>query len=175
MALTIGQKAPEFSVTALVGREFKQIHLSDYKGKWVVLYFYPMDFTFVCPTEIVEFDRNVEELADRNAVLLGGSTDTEYSHLGWVKSHPDLAALKHPLFADVTKRMARDYGVLLEDKGVALRGTFLIDPNGDLRWISIYDLGVGRNVGEVIRVLDALQTDGLCPCNWKKGEDTIQV
>lgn len=175
MALTIGQKAPEFSTTALVGREFKQINLTDYKGKWVVLYFYPMDFTFVCPTEIVEFDSKVPDFEDRDVVLLGGSTDTEYSHLGWVKSHSDLANLKHALFADVTKKMATEYGVLIPEKGVALRGTFIIDPNGDLRWISIHDLGVGRNVDEVLRVIDALQTDELCPCNWKKGEDTIKL
>src|SRR5690606_30686756 len=129
------------------------------EGKWVVLYFYPMDFTFVCPTEIVEFDSKVPDFEDRDVVLLGGSTDTEYSHLGWVNSHADLKALKHPLFADVTKRMALDYGVLIPDKGVALRGTFIIDPHGDLRWISIHDLGVGRNVDEVLRVIDALKTD----------------
>jgi peroxiredoxin (alkyl hydroperoxide reductase subunit C) len=175
MTLRVGAKAPEFHVTALAGREFKQIKSSDYLGKWVVLYFYPMDFTFVCPTEIVEFSNHVEDFADRDAVVLGGSTDTEYSHLGWVNSHSDLANLQHVLFADVTKKMAADYGVLIPEKGIALRGTFIIDPHGDLRWSCVNDLGVGRSVEEVLRVLDALQTDELCPCNWKKGEDTIKV
>ena len=175
MLIQVGQNAPAFKTNALVGREFKQVSLEDYRGKWVVLFFYPMDFTFVCPTELVEFNAKIEEFEDRDTIVLGGSTDTEYSHLGWVKSHSDLADLKYPLFADVTKRMARDYGVLAEDKGVALRGTFIVDPDGVLRWSQINDLGVGRNVDEVLRVLDALQTDELCPCNWKKGEDTIKL
>lgn len=175
MSIQVGQNAPNFQTTALVGREFQTINLEQYRGKWVVLFFYPMDFTFVCPTELVEFNNKIDEFEDRDTVLLGGSTDTEYSHLGWVKSHEDLADLKYPLFADTTKRMALDYGVLKPEAGVALRGTFIIDNDGVLRWSCINDLNVGRNVDEVIRVLDALQTDELCPCNWKKGEDTIQL
>ena len=170
-----GAPAPDFSTTALVGRDFKTIRLADYKGKWVVLFFYPMDFTFVCPTEIVEFNTRVEDFEDLDAVVLGGSTDTEYSHLGWVNSHADLAKLAFPLFADTTKRMAADYGVLLEDQGIALRGTFIIDPHGVIRWSNINDLSVGRNVDEILRVLNALQTDELCPCNWQAGQETLQV
>ena len=128
MAIMVGQKAPEFTTSALIGREIGEVSLSDYKGQWVVLFFYPMDFTFVCPTEIVEFNDHVEDFEDRDAVVLGGSTDTAYSHLGWVKSNNDLADLKFPLFADVTKRMALDFGVLHPQDGVAYRGTFIIDP-----------------------------------------------
>lgn len=175
MSVQVGQNAPEFNVTALVGREFKKISLEQYRGKWVVLFFYPMDFTFVCPTELVEFNNKVDEFEDRDTIVLGGSTDTEYSHLGWVKSHDDLGDLQYPLFADVTKRMALDYGVLVPESGVALRGTFIVDPDGVMRWSCVNDLNVGRNVDEIIRVLDALQTDELCPCNWNKGEKTIQL
>lgn len=175
MSVRIGQEAPLFTTPALVGREITEISLSDYEGKWVVLFFYPMDFTFVCPTELVEFNQAVEDFEDRDAVVLGGSTDTAYSHLGWVKADSDLGDLNYPLFADVTKRMATEYGVLIEDEGIALRGTFIIDPEQKIRWININDLSVGRNVEETLRVLDALQTDELCPCNWEKGQDTIQL
>lgn len=173
--LKLGQKAPEFTTGALVSREIKEISLSDYAGQWVVLFFYPMDFTFVCPTELVEFNNAIDEFEDRDTVLLGGSTDTAYSHLGWVKSHPDLGDLKYPLFADVTKTMAASYGVLDDTQGVAHRGTFIIDPEGSLRWLNINDMNVGRSVSETLRVLDALQTDELCACGWEKGQDTIQL
>ncbi len=174
-AVKVGKPAPDFTVTALVGREFEQISLAELRGKWVVLFFYPMDFTFVCPTELVAFNQAVDEFADRDVVVLGGSTDTEFSHLGWVKSNDDLSDLKYALFADKTKKMAADYGVLIEEDGVALRGTFVIDPHGVMQWVNINALNVGRNVEEVIRVIDALQTDELCPCNWKPGEQTIQL
>lgn len=173
--LKLGQKAPEFTTSALVGREIKEISLADYAGQWVVLFFYPMDFTFVCPTELVEFNNAIDEFEDRDAVLLGGSTDTAYSHLGWVKSHDDLGDLKYPLFADVTKKMAADYGVLHEGDGVAERGTFIIDPEGNVRFLNINDRNVGRSVSETLRVLDALQTDELCACGWEKGQATIQL
>lgn len=169
----VGSPAPAFTAEALVGREFKTVSLHDYRGKWVLLCFYPMDFTFVCPTELVSLNDNYGEFADRDTVILGVSTDTKYSHLGWVKAEKDLAHLQYPLLADVTKKMARDYGVLLEDQGVALRGSFLIDPEGTLRFAQINDLNVGRNTAELLRVLDALQTDKLCPCDWKKGEATL--
>ncbi len=175
MSIMVGQKAPDFKTTALVGREFQEVSLEGYKGKWVVLFFYPMDFTFVCPTELVEFNNKFDDFEDSDAVLLGGSTDTEYSHLGWVQSHADLGDLQYPLFADKTKRMAMDFGVLVPEEGVALRGTFIIDPDGILRWASVNDLNVGRNVDEVLRVLNALQTDELCPCNWNKGDATLDV
>lgn len=175
MTVRIGQKAPEFTTPALKGREITELSLSDYAGQWVVLFFYPMDFTFVCPTELVEFSEAAEDFEDRDAVILGGSTDTAHTHLGWVKADSRLDDLNYPLFADVTKKMATDYGVLIEEEGIALRGTFIIDPDQNIRWINVNDLNVGRNVEETLRVLDALQTDELCPCNWEKGQDTIQL
>lgn len=171
--LQVGKPAPDFHVQALVGHEFKEISLSDYKGKWVTLNFYPMDFTFVCPTELVALNDHHADFADRDTVVLGCSTDTVYSHLGWVKADERLSQLKYPLLADVTKKVARDYGVLIEEKGISLRGSFVIDPNGVLRAAIINDLNVGRNVEEILRVIDALQTDKLCPCNWKEGQATL--
>lgn len=173
MTIQVSRPAPSFKTQALVGREFKTISSEELRGKWVLLMFYPMDFTFVCPTELVGLNDRHGDFADRDCVVLGASTDTVFSHLGWVNADQRLATLKYPVLADVTKSIARDYGVLLEDQGVALRGTFLIDPNGILRWASIHDLSAGRSVEEMIRVLDALQTDKLCPCNWKAGEQTL--
>ncbi|AWV89950.1 peroxiredoxin [Bradymonas sediminis] len=175
MSIMVGQKAPEFTTSALVGRDITEISLSDYSGKWVVLFFYPMDFTFVCPTELVDFNNHIDEFEDRDAVLLGGSTDTAYSHLGWVKSHEDLGDLKYPLFADVSKQMALDYGILHPEDAVALRGTFIIDPEGNLRWVNVNDLNVGRSVQETLRVLDALQTDELCACGREVGGATLEL
>ena len=173
MSVQVARPAPSFKTQALVGREFKNISLEDYRGKWVLLMFYPMDFTFVCPTELVGLNDKHGDFQDRDCVVLGASTDTVYSHLGWVNADARLGALKYPILADVTKSIARSYGVLLEDQGIALRGTFLIDPNGVLRWANVNDLSAGRSVEEMIRVLDALQTDKLCPCNWKAGEATL--
>ena len=175
MSASVGQLAPDFSVQAYDRSKdaFTHVNLSDFAGKWVCLYFYPLDFTFVCPTEIVAFNDAVGEFANRNCALLTASTDSVYSHKGWCDSHPDLAKMKHLMLADTTHDLSRKFGVLKEDAGIAYRGVFLIDPNGVVRWLAIHDLGVGRNVDEVIRVLDALQTDKLCPCNWKKGEKTI--
>jgi peroxiredoxin (alkyl hydroperoxide reductase subunit C) len=171
-----GSKAPDFSTKACVsiekGQEFKTISNKDYPGKWIVLYTYPKDFTFVCPTEIVEFDKKAKEFADRGAVVLGGSTDNEYSHLAWRKDHADLRKINHPLLF-IGQSMANAFGLLQPAAEVALRATFIIDPNGIVRYASANDLSVGRNVDEVLRVLDALQTDELCPCNWKKGEETL--
>ena len=171
----IGQPAPEFTVDALVGKEFKTINLSDYKDKWVVLFFYPLDFTFVCPTEIIEFSNRASEFESRKCQVLGGSTDSKFSHLGWVNSHPGLKDLKIPLIADYTKQIAYDYGILKEELGAAYRGTFIIDPEGKIRFIYITDLSVGRSVDEVLRVLDALQSGELTPCQWKKGDAPIKV
>ena len=175
MAVQIGSPAPKFKAQSYlaVKDEIKEISLDDYKDKWVVLYFYPLDFTFVCPTEIVSFDKHTGDFADRNTALIGCSIDSQYSHKGWCASHKDLTKLKHPLLADITKRSAMDYGVLLPEKGIALRGTFIVDPKGNVRWASVNDTTVGRNVEEVLRVLDALQTEKLCPCDWKKGEKTL--
>lgn len=175
MSIQVGSTAPAFTAKALVGRDFSEVSLQQYlsEGKWVVLFFYPKDFTFVCPTEIVGFNDLMDDFADRNAVVLGASTDTVESHLGWVKSDPRLQGLKLPLIGDVTKRIAREFGVLLDEQGIALRGTFIIDPTGRLRWSSIYDLDVGRSIDEVVRVLDALQSGGLCACGWQEGDEHI--
>jgi peroxiredoxin (alkyl hydroperoxide reductase subunit C) len=179
MSARVGQLAPDFSVKAYdrtkdgTDQQFQQVNLSDYRGKWVCLYFYPLDFTFVCPTEIVSFNKALGEFADRNCVVLTASTDSVYSHKGWCDSHNDLKGMKHLMLSDNTHQLSEEFGVLKEDQGVAYRGTFLIDPNGVVRWSAINDLPVGRNVEEVLRVLDALQTDKLCPCNWHKGEKTL--
>lgn len=175
MTVQVGHPAPLFGAPALVGRDFQDITLRDLldEGKWVVLFFYPKDFTFVCPTEIVAFNEKLDEFHDRNAVVLGASTDTVNSHLGWVKSDPRLANLRYPLIGDVRKHLVKEYGVLHDDEGVALRGTFIIDPTGRVRWISINDLDVGRNVDEVLRTLEALQTGGLCGCGWQEGEPLL--
>jgi alkyl hydroperoxide reductase subunit AhpC len=176
--LTVGDKFPQFSVQANVsrekGKEFKQITSKDIEGKLLVFYAYPKDFTFICPTEIVEFGKATQDFADRDAVVLGGSTDNEFSHLAWRNSHADLANLPTPL-VHITPDLASQLGIIHKEGGVALRVTFVVDPTGIIRSVSAYDFSVGRNVGEVLRTLDALQTDELCPCNWKKGEETIQV
>jgi alkyl hydroperoxide reductase subunit AhpC len=174
--LTVGDKLPAFKATACVsteaGKEFTDVTNADYAGKWLVLYFYPKDFTFVCPTEIVEFDKARKDLADRDAVLVGGSTDNEFSHLAWRNAHADLKTINHPLI-HLNPDFASALGVIRPGAGVALRVTFIVDPDGIIRSVSAYDLSVGRNVAETIRTLDALQTDELCPCNWKKGDATL--
>lgn len=167
----VGRPAPHFSCEAVVkGGDFKKISLGDYKGKWVVLFFYPLDFTFVCPTEITEFSRRDSEFKDLNAQVLGGSTDSVHSHKAWLK---ELGELAYPLFSDITRTMSRDYNVLLADQGIALRGTFIIDPEGVLRYALYHDLGVGRSVTETLRVLKALQTGELCPVEWSEGGKTL--
>ncbi|MCC7494632.1 MAG: peroxiredoxin [Fimbriimonadaceae bacterium] len=175
MSLQVGAPAPCFDCEALVDGEFKQVKLGDYKGKWVLLYFYPLDFTFVCPTEIVAFNNAVEDFAARNCCVLAASTDSVFSHLGWTTSHPELRNMRHPMLGDTSHALSKAYGVLLEEKGITLRGTFLIDPDGVLQWASINPLNVGRSVGETLRVLDALQTGGLTPCEWKAGQETLKV
>lgn len=172
--LQVGKPAPSFKAQALVGSEFKTLSLEDYRGKWVCLYFYPLDFTFVCPTEIVEFNNAVDRFKKLNCEIIGGSTDSVFSHLGWTKADERLSGLMYPLLSDITHAIGRDYGILLEDKGITLRGAFLIDPEGILRYQLVHDLGVGRNVEEVLRVLTALQTGELCPATWKKpGDKTL--
>ncbi|MFG0332990.1 MAG: peroxiredoxin [Maioricimonas sp. JB049] len=179
MSVQVGQLAPSFSVQAYdrtkdgADDQFLNVSLSDLRGKWVCLFFYPLDFTFVCPTELVAFNNALDEFEDRDCTVLTASTDSVFSHKGWCDSHSDLSKLKYLMLADTTHELSRDYGVLKSDQGIAYRGIFLIDPNGVVRWSAIHDLSVGRNVDEVIRVLDALQTDKLCPCNWKKGEETL--
>ncbi len=174
--LTPGSKLPDFKVPACVGiekgKEFKTISNKDFPGKWLVLYSYPKDFTFVCPTEIVEFDHKLKDFSDRSAVVLGGSTDNEFSHLAWRKDHADLKTIHHPLLF-WTPAVAHSLGILHPEAGAALRATLIVDPDGVVRFSSANDLSVGRNVAEVLRVLDGLQTDELCPCDWKKGDETL--
>ena len=178
MPAQVGQPAPKFSVAAYDRTKegddaFTTVALDDFEGKWVCLFFYPLDFTFVCPTEIVAFNEKLEEFGDRDCVVLTASTDSAFSHKGWCDSHEDLGKLRYTMLADTTHELAKAYGVLKDDQGIAYRGIFLIDPQGVTRWMAVHDLSVGRNVDEVLRVLDALQTDKLCPCNWKEGEDTL--
>ena len=177
--LTVGDKLPEFKLQAVVdtenGKEFREITDQSHPGKWRVVFFWPMDFTFVCPTEIAEFGRRNEDFADREAQVLGVSTDTHYVHLAWRKAHPDLKDLPFPMLADTKRELSTALGVLHKGEGVALRATFIVDPDGIIRWVSVNDLNVGRNVPEVLRTLDALQTDELCPCNWQKGQPTLEA
>ncbi len=177
--LTVGDTVPAFNLKSVVslekGKEFKDITHKSHPGKWLVLFFWPKDFTFICPTEIAEFGRRNQDFADRDAQLLGVSTDSEYVHLAWRNHHPDLKALPYPMLADIKRELSQELGILDKEEGVALRATFIIDPEGIIRWVSVNALSVGRNVNEVLRVLDGLQSDELCPCNWEKGQPTLQV
>jgi peroxiredoxin (alkyl hydroperoxide reductase subunit C) len=175
--LTIGDTFPPFRLQAVVsrekGKEFQEITHESHPGKWTVAFFWPMDFTFVCPTEIAEFGKRNGDFRDRDAQVLGFSTDTHFVHLAWRNQHPDLKDLPYPMVADTKRELSTALGVLHKQDGVPLRATFIVDPEGVIRWASVNDLSVGRNVDEVVRVLDALQTDELCPCNWQKGEPTL--
>jgi len=175
--LTIGDQFPSFTAKAVVGlergTEFAELTERSHEGKWKVYFFWPKDFTFVCPTEIAAFGKLNREFADRDAQLLGVSTDSEYVHLAWRNQHPDLRDLPFPMIADLKRELSQALGILDRREGVALRATFIVDPKGVIRFVSVNDLSVGRNPGEVLRVLDALQTDELCPCNWHKGEQTL--
>jgi alkyl hydroperoxide reductase subunit AhpC len=177
--LTVGDKLPEFKLQSVVslesGKEFKELTDQSYAGKWKVLFLWPMDFTFICPTEIAEFGKRNADFQDRDAQVLGASTDTHFVHLAWRNNHPDLKALPFPMLADTKRELSTALGILHKQDGVALRATFIVDPEGIVRHVSVNDLSVGRNVDEVLRVLDALQTDELCPCNWKKGEPTLEA
>lgn len=178
MALLVGQKAPDFCMETTKNLDTLEhkAKLSDYLGKWLVMFFYPMDFTFVCPTEIRGFHARLQEFADLNTEVLGVSTDSVYCHRAWIKApvaDGGLGSIAYPLAADITKQVARSYGVLLEDKGVALRGLFIIDPEGILRYQVVCDLNVGRSIDETLRVLQALQSGGLCPLEWHPGEPAL--
>ena len=174
--LTVGDKLPAFKLTGVQpNKEFQTYDQGSFPGKWMVLFLWPMDFTFICPTEIAEFGKREGDFADRDAQVLGASTDTHFVHLAWRKNHPDLAKLPFPMLADTKRELATELGILHKQDGVALRATFIVDPQNVIRWASVNDLSVGRNVDEVLRVLDALQTDELCPCNWKQGEPTLVV
>lgn len=171
----VGRPAPDFTMETAEGngKDFGTASLSDYKGKWLVLFFYPLDFTFVCPTEITALSDAVNQFEELDAKVLGVSTDSKHSHRAWIntpKEDNGLGILNFPLAADLTKSVARDYGVLIEEEGIALRGLFIIDPEGELKYQVVNHNDVGRSVEETIRVLQALQSGGLCPMNWKPGD-----
>ncbi|HUF19950.1 MAG TPA: peroxiredoxin [Burkholderiales bacterium] len=176
--LTVRDQFPEFSLKATVSEDidnaFETVSHDSFPGKWKVVFFWPKDFTFVCPTEIAEFGRLNDEFADRDAQVLGCSVDSEFVHLAWRKDHSDLTGLPFPMLSDLRKDLSAELGIL-DEEGVAQRATFIVDPHGIIRFVSVTDMNVGRNVNEVIRVLDALQTDELCPCNWQRGEDTLKA
>jgi peroxiredoxin (alkyl hydroperoxide reductase subunit C) len=175
----IRETFPAFKLQACVslekGKEFQEITNESYAGKWLVVFAWPMDFTFVCPTEIAEFGKKNGDFADRDAQVLGISTDSHFVHHAWRTHHADLKNLPFPMLADIKRELCEALGILDPEAGVALRATFIVDPQGVVRWVSVNDLKVGRNVDEVLRVLDALQTDELCPCNWKNGDATLKV
>jgi alkyl hydroperoxide reductase subunit AhpC len=176
MALQITRPAPAFQAEAYIRGHFQpqRISLSEYRGMWVVLFFYPRDFTFVCPTEIHSFASLGEEFERENAVVLAASTDSFYTHRAWYETDARLQGVSFPVIADTSHRLADDFGVLLED-GTALRGTFIIDPEGIVRHVEINDLDVGRNPEETLRTLRALRTGELCPVSWRPGEATLTI
>lgn len=168
----VGQKAPEFTLDALVGKgDFKKVSLSDCRGKWVVLFFYPLDFTVVCPTEIQEFSKREEDFRKLGAVVMGCSVDSVHSHKAWVGG--TLGELNFPLLSDLTRTATRAYGALIEESGHSNRATFIIDPEGTLQYALYQPPKVGRSVGETLRVLEALQTGERCPVEWKRGAKTL--
>ncbi len=177
--VTVGHKFPDFELEACVSREkeqeFKKVSSNEIlnKGQWLVLFFWPKDFTFVCPTEIKGFNDKLGAFRDRDAVLLGASTDTAYVHLAWRNNHDDLKELKFPMLSDHAKKLTSTLGILTGADQVALRATYIVDPEGTIRWVNVNDLDVGRNVDETVRVLDARQTGELCPCNWEKGQAVL--
>jgi peroxiredoxin (alkyl hydroperoxide reductase subunit C) len=176
----VGQAAPDFDMpsTKNIEKLDENVKLSDYQGQWLVLLFYPLDFTFVCPTELTTFSDRYEDFIGIGADVIGVSTDSVHSHRAWLKTPRDkggVEGLRYPLASDITKQVARDYGVLIEDKGVALRGLFVIDPEGTLRYAVVHDLNVGRSADETLRVIQALQTGGLCQAEWRPGQETLKV
>ncbi len=177
--LTIGDKFPRFDLNAVVSTDprtaFQRLSDASNEGKWKIVFFWPKDFTFVCPTEIAAFGKLNGEFNDRDAVVYGVSTDSEFVHLAWRNNHADLKDLPFAMLADIKRELSQELGILDKAEGVALRATFIVDPQGIIRFVSVNDLSVGRNPQEVLRVLDALQTDELCPCNWQKGEDVLKA
>lgn len=181
MGIQVQQQAPDFKGQAVVGTSFKEISLSDYKGKWLVLFFYPLDFTFVCPTEIIAFSDRADDFKKLGAEVVACSVDSHFTHLAWVntpRKKGGLGELSLPLLSDLNKTIGRDYGVLLEQAGIHLRGLFIIDPKGAIRHQTVNDLPVGRNVDEALRVISAFQyfekNGEVCPANWKPGEKTMK-
>jgi len=175
--LGIGNKFPQFKLIGVTGLDkdtaFKEITNETYKGKWMVIFFYPKDFTFVCPTEIAGFNKLNDEFAKKNVQVLGASVDNEFVHLAWKNHHPDLKDLKFPLLSDLRRDLSAALGILDPSTGVANRATFVVDPEGTIRFVEMTDMNVGRNPHETLRIVDALIEGGLCPCGWKKGEKTL--
>ena len=175
----VGQRFPHFALTGVVSHNpeqaFQPVSSDTYAGKWQVLFFWPKDFTFVCPTEIAAFGKLDKEFRARDAQLLGVSIDSEYVHLAWRREKEELRNLPFPMLADVKRELAGALGILDPEAGVAQRATYIVDPQGVIRFVYVTDLNVGRSPEEVLRVLDALQTDELCPCNWRKGEETLKA
>jgi peroxiredoxin (alkyl hydroperoxide reductase subunit C) len=182
MGVLVGRNAPDFKATAVVNGDFKQISLSDYKGKYVVLFFYPLDFTFVCPTELHAFQEKVDAFKKLNTEVIGVSVDSHFSHLAWLntpKTEGGIQGVKYPLVSDINKTIARDYDVLKSDEGIAYRGAFLIDKKGVVRHQTVNDLPLGRNIDEFLRLTEALQFHEehgeVCPANWKKGDKAMKA
>jgi alkyl hydroperoxide reductase subunit AhpC len=177
--LGIGSKFPGFKLTGVVNNDintaFKDFDNQAFKDKWLVVFFWPKDFTFVCPTEIAAFGRLNGDFADRDAQVLGVSVDSEFVHLAWRKDKEELRNLPFPMLSDIKRELSTELGVLDAEAGVAQRATYIVDPDGVIRFVYVTDLNVGRSPEEVLRVLDGLQTDELCPCNWQKGEDTLKA
>jgi alkyl hydroperoxide reductase subunit AhpC len=177
--LTVGDKFPDFAVKGVVSTNpqtaFRDFDQASDKGKWKLVFFWPKDFTFVCPTEIAGFGKLASDFADRDTVIYGISTDSEFVHLAWRQNHADLKDLPFPMLSDIKRDLSAALGVLDRNEGVAKRATFVVDPDGIIRFAYVTDMSVGRNPQEVLRVLDALQTDELCPCNWQKGEAVLQA
>ena len=173
--LTVGDRFPQWKARACQGLEqsdLGELSSAEYQGWWKIYIFYPKDFTFVCPTELVEFGKHVRDFEDRDAKIIGGSTDNEFSHMAWRRSHEDLQDLPYPLIN--AQNLARELDILEPEEGVCLRATFIVDPHDVIQSVDVNNLNVGRNVNEVLRVLDAIQSDELCPCNWQQGEETLQ-
>jgi len=177
--LGIGQKFPQFELTGVISgdpaKALKPIHSGDYAGQWLVVFFWPKDFTFVCPTEIAAFGALQRDFQDRDAQLLGVSIDSEYVHLAWRRDRAELRELPFPMLSDLKRELSGALGIVDPQEGVAQRATYIVDPQGVIRFVYVTDLSVGRSPTEVLRVLDALQTDELCPCNWKPGEATLKA
>jgi lipoyl-dependent peroxiredoxin subunit C len=177
--LGIGEKFPAYALTGVVSNDpnkaFRQFSGLEQAGKWQIVFFWPKDFTFVCPTEIAAFGKLNREFADRGAQLFGVSTDSEYVHLAWRKDKEELRDLPFPMLSDIKRELAGALGIIDTQAGVAQRATYIVDPEGVIRFVYVTDLSVGRNPAEVLRVLDALQTDELCPCNWQKGQETLKA
>ena len=168
--IQVGKQAPDFECDALENGEFTRVKLADHRGKRVVLFFWPLDFTFVCPTEVTAFSKRVNEFRELGAEVLGASTDSKFTHLAWTEK---IGSIDYPMLSDITKDISREYGVLIEEQGIALRGLFVIDPEGAVRYQVVHDLNIGRNVDEVVRVIKALQTGELCPVDWTEDEATL--